>query len=484
MKAEREKVIKENQKNFNLFYKELPFIKPEETLKFSRERDRLVEETRNYVKWGYNRTKVDCTSLSKGCQTCGAGTWSCLFINNKCNASCFYCPTSQDEYGNPTTQTVEFEDVENYISYLRTFNFKGVSISGGEPFLSFDKSLHFIRRIRESFGENMYIWLYTNGILVTEEKLCLLKKAGLDEIRFDIGATGYNLEKVRLAKEIIPIVTVEIPAVPEDFQKLKNIVSELASLGVDHLNLHQIRCTEHNYKKLLRRNYTFLHGPKITVLESELTALKLIKYVKQNKINIPLNYCSFIYKYRFQRMAARRLFAPYVIRPYEEITETGIIRDLSIKGDKNIIKEQFERLSKNRNKDDFILLNDGKELHFKKKCWKDIDVDKFRIHVSYSKPFLLPAVSYRNIFKEISLTSKKKVVVERVPLMSDYEMQLSERELFETFFINDENNLKDYRHVDTILELHQAKCSVPDDVELIVNIYDFEKLRWGLLDYY
>jgi hypothetical protein len=82
------------------------------------------------------------------------------------------------------------------------------------------------------------------------------------------------------------------------------------------------------------------------------------------------------------------------------------------------------------------------------------------------------------------LTSKKKVVVERVPLISDYEMQLSERELFETFFINDENNLKDYRHVDTILELHQAKCSVPDDVELIVNIYDFEKLRWGLLDYY
>ena len=25
------------------------------------------------------------------------GAWSCLFINGRCNASCFYCPTSQDE---------------------------------------------------------------------------------------------------------------------------------------------------------------------------------------------------------------------------------------------------------------------------------------------------------------------------------------------------------------------------------------------------
>ncbi len=484
MKAEREKAIKENQKTFNLFYNELPFIKPEETLKFSRERDRLVEDIEKYVKWGYNRTKVDCTSLSKGCKTCGAGTWSCLFINNKCNANCFYCPTSQNEYGNPTTQTVEFENVEDYISYLRTFNFKGVSISGGEPFLSFDKSLHFITRIRESFGENMYIWLYTNGILATEEKLGLLKKAGLDEIRFDIGATGYNLEKVRLAKEIIPIVTVEIPAVPEDFQKLKDIVSELASLGVDHLNLHQIRCTEHNYKKLLKRNYTFLHGPKITVLESELTALKLIKYVKQNKINIPLNYCSFIYKYRFQRMAARRLFAPYVKRPYEEVTETGIIRDLFIKGDKNDMDAQFQMLKKCRKNDDFVLLNDGKELHFKKKCWKEIDFIKFNVHVSYSKPFLLPAVSYRNIFKEIPLNSKKKVVVERSPLMKSYKMKLSERELYETFFLNDEDNLKDYRHIDTVLGIHEEKGRVPRDVDFIVNVFDFEKLRWGLLDYY
>lgn len=484
MNTERERIIKANQKEFKLFYNQLSFIAPDHIIEYNRMRDQLVSEINSYVSWGYHRTKVDCSSLSKGCELCGEGTWSCLFINNKCNANCFYCPTSQNEYGNPTTQTIEFPEVEDYISYLKKFGFKGVSISGGEPLLSLDKSLHFIKRIRESFGKEMYIWLYTNGILANSDNLNLMKEAGLDEIRFDIGAAGYNLEKVRLAKSIIPVVTVEIPAIPEDFEKLKNVTQELAFIGVDHLNLHQIRCTEHNYTKLLERNYTFLHGPKITVLESELTALRLIQYIKQNHISLPVNYCSFIYKYRFQRMAARQIFAPSVVKPHEEITETGIIRDLFLKGEKEKIRDQFYLLRDNLPEENFALMNDEKELHFKKKCWRLLDFSKFDLFITYSRPFILPAVSYRNIFKEISLNRHKKIVLERSPVLHNHLINANEFALYESFFINNASSHKDYRHIDTILETQRSKCRVHEELDFIVNIFDLERLRWGLLDYF
>jgi len=287
-----------------------------------------------------------------------------------------------------------------------------------------------------------------------------------------------------LAKSIIPVVTVEIPAIPEDYGKLKNVVQELAFIGVDHLNLHQIRCTEHNYTKLLKRNYTFLHGPKITVLESELTALRLVQYIRKNHVNLPVNYCSFIYKYRFQRMAARQIFAPYVVKPHEEITETGIIRDLFLKGEKEKIRDQFYLLRDNLPEENFALMNDEKELHFTKKCWRLIDFTKFDLFITYSRPFILPSVSYRNIFREILLNRNKKIVLERSPVLHNHRINANELALYESFFINNAYSHKDYRHIDTILEPDRSKCRVHEELGFIVDIYDLERLRWGLLDYY
>ncbi len=44
----------------------------------------------------------------------------------------------------------------------------------------------------------MHVWLYTNGTLATVDILTQLRDAGLDEIRFDIGATDYNLGMIRM----------------------------------------------------------------------------------------------------------------------------------------------------------------------------------------------------------------------------------------------------------------------------------------------
>ena len=141
-----------------------------------------------------------------------------------------------------------------------------------------DLTLDYMSAVRKRCGDDVHLWLYTNGTLLTADLCSRLRDAGLDEIRFDLGAVRYHLKKLRLAVGCIPTVTVEIPAVPEDEELLKRKMVEMAGAGVNHLNLHQIRLTPYNLGPLTARGYTFLHGEKVTVLESELSALRTVRF--------------------------------------------------------------------------------------------------------------------------------------------------------------------------------------------------------------
>jgi len=48
-----------------------------------------------------------------------------------------------------------------------------VSISGGEPLLTFDRTLRYIAAVRRCSGSAVHIWMYTNGTLATAERLKL-----------------------------------------------------------------------------------------------------------------------------------------------------------------------------------------------------------------------------------------------------------------------------------------------------------------------
>jgi pyruvate formate-lyase activating enzyme-like uncharacterized protein len=212
---------------------------------------------------------------------------------------------------------------------VATLGFTGVSISGGEPLLTPELSLSFLSAVRKRCGDSVHLWLYTNGTMLTADLCSKLKDAGLDEIRFDLGATSYHLKKLRLAVGSIPTVTVEIPAVPEDEELLKLKMVEMAEAGVQHLNLHQMRLTPHNFDHLTARDYTFLHGEKVTLLESELCALRMVRFGLEQGIALPVNYCSFTYKRRFQLAASRRRAALTICGSGETVTEPGFLRTLS-----------------------------------------------------------------------------------------------------------------------------------------------------------
>ncbi|HEX2770374.1 MAG TPA: radical SAM protein [Geobacteraceae bacterium] len=379
----QQRLIESNRREYGRLYDLLTFAGPEQLAAAGAERKELLHWLDQRACFGYAGTKVDCSGLSPGCRRCGDGGWSCLFINGRCNGRCFYCPTAQDDDGPPVTNGLAFTSPEDYAAYVAALGFSGISVSGGEPLMTPDLTLAYLSAIRKRCGDDVHLWLYTNGTLLTPDLCSRLRDAGLDEIRFDLGAVRYQLKKLRLAVGCIPTVTVEIPAVPEDEELLKRKMDEMAETGVNHLNLHQMRLTPYNFGPLTERSYTFLHGEKVTVLESELCALRMVRFGLAQGIPLPVNYCSFPYKRRFQHAAARRRAALTVCVSGEVVTEPGYLRTLTATG------------------------------------------------VRYCEAVLLQNPSYRYPFDKIVLETGRALYLERRPLTTELELSDAERTALE-----------------------------------------------------
>ncbi|HAZ04963.1 MAG TPA: radical SAM protein [Marinilabiliales bacterium] len=328
-------LINENHSTFRKF-ENLKWINPYQAIEYEEERDELIHSFSEKVKYEFKDTKPWINQISKGCRLCGEGEWSCLFITGRCNANIFYCPAPQDSDDLPTAQKLEFEDPRIYADFINHFGFKGCSFSGGEPLLAFDRALHFLKTIRENCSPELYIWMYTNGILASEDKFKALADAGINEVRFDIGATNYNLKGLKKAGGIIPNITVEIPAVPEELDRMKELIPQLWEAGVTNLNLHQLRLTQHNVQKIADHGYTYLHGEQPAILESELAALDIIRFVDENNLGIGVNYCNFQYKNRFQKAGYRSKVASRVFSENETVTENGFIRKIHVPVDPSV----------------------------------------------------------------------------------------------------------------------------------------------------
>ncbi|WP_321373704.1 radical SAM protein [uncultured Draconibacterium sp.] len=283
----------------------------------------LLEKAENIL---FKSTKPYYKQISNGCKLCGLGQWSCLFITGKCNAACFYCPAPQQEDHLPTTQNLSFANPAAFAEYVNHFQFKGVSFSGGEPLLQFDRTLDYLKQVRRKCNPETYVWMYTNGILAETQKFRKLAAAGINEVRFDIGATAFRLDKIAAAKGIVPVITIEIPAVPEELERLKKLLPEMVKAGVSNLNLHQLRLTQHNVKQLSKHNYNYIHAEQPVVLESELAALELIAYAHDHSIDIGINYCSFHFKNRFQKAGFRNKIAIALADDEDVLTQNGYIR--------------------------------------------------------------------------------------------------------------------------------------------------------------
>jgi pyruvate formate-lyase activating enzyme-like uncharacterized protein len=210
--------------------------------------------------------------LSKGCQLCQRGKWFCIFITYQCNANCHFCPAP---FKDDSIRTAFGNRKEEILPYLIKHNFEGISFSGGDPFIVFDRLLEWFCYFKERLPD-YYYWVYTNGLDANTQNLKLLAMAGMDEIRFNIAATGYVsetvMERIKAARELFPFVTIEIPSIKEDFHFLEAAMEIIEKSGVDYLNLHDYILTESDPYSLYEPSGSFLLN-KLSHLKYALSSL-------------------------------------------------------------------------------------------------------------------------------------------------------------------------------------------------------------------
>ncbi|GAB6905454.1 Radical SAM domain iron-sulfur cluster-binding oxidoreductase [Desulfosarcina cetonica] len=431
------------------------------------ERGQRLKAMEPRLRLAFNATKPHLGPLSPGCRICGEGGWSCLFINGKCNCRCFYCPTPQAEIGVPTTNRISFAQSADYGDYVFQMAFDGVSISGGEPLLTPETTLRFLDSINRIRPRPRHLWMYTNGTLLTADLVKRLKAVGLDEIRFDLSAAQYDTQKIRLAVGHIPVVTVEIPAIPEDFARLVDLLPRLKTLGVNHLNLHQLRMTPYNRTRLVDRGYTFLHGEKVTVLESELTALALMQHVVEHRLDLSVNYCSFVFKNRFQKAAVRRRSARLMAKAHEDVTSSGYIRATCLVGDPERLGRQAEQLSRTGVETSLWAINSAKDrLFFHPSLWRQMTAAGLNMGVTYYEALLCPHISYRRVFKTIDVNREKRIFVEKQIVCREITLDVRQQRRFEA------------------LVIHPDGLAHPKPTEKETGFEDYEFIAPGLQTYF
>jgi len=425
--------VEANQREYNDGYHRIPWVGAARAREAEEQRGELLAMIGPEGKFFCGRTKVVLGDPSPGCRRCMDGTWSCLFIHGHCNSDCFFCPSRQDGPDVPMTNGLEFPETGAYAQYLRRMDICGVSFSGGEPLLVPDKILAFLRPLKKTFGDSIFFWMYTNGRLVTPEILGRLRDAGLDEIRFNIASSDYALDKVALARGVIPHVTVEIPAVPEDYARLSAMLTELADTGVQYLNLHQLRLTPYNIRHLLQRDYTYVHGDKVTVLESELTALRILADVRARGLPLAVNYCSFVYKNRYQGRAARRRAALIIRRPYETVTDNGFLRCLFARCDDASRPRILEALHRH-GQEGSSFVSERDRILIDPALLDRIDHSGTRICAAYDRAHMTERLSYRYPFEKVVLDQSKTIFIERESVLKEQEISRGDRGGLERWF--------------------------------------------------
>ncbi|MCS7097370.1 MAG: radical SAM protein [Candidatus Methanomethyliaceae archaeon] len=260
--------------------------------------------------------------LPKGCEICLRGAKLVLFITGICHKNCYYCPLSEKKKGRDVIYANEVlieKDLEILLEG-RAIDAEGTGITGGDPLLRLRRTLRYIKMLKEFFGSEHHIHLYTNGIYASSEAIFNLKRAGLDEIRFHIMDKIKGLE---IAKEAGLNVGVEVPAIPGEEERLKKLAICLERMGMDFLNINQLEFAPMNFLQFKERGFE-LEGNNV-VKGSEELALKIIKWAEEEGLELKVHYCSSLKKDQLQykmRMMRRR---KNIIRPYEEALEDGLI---------------------------------------------------------------------------------------------------------------------------------------------------------------
>ena len=272
--------------------------------------------------------KIFEDNYSRGCQLCQQGKWICIYLTYLCNAQCHFCPAPYKQVDKIVSDFGN--DKDTIYHYLEKYNFSGISFSGGDCFLVFDRLLHWLSFFKQR-NPHIYFWVYTNGLAVDEQKLRKLADAGLDEIRFNIAASGYNnplvLEQLSNATKLIANVAVEIPSIPDNCSKLLSVLPFLNEIKVKYLHLHEYLLMPDDPSYKTKNKNTFLFNKEASLVyhtQSLKNTEKIKQYCSANNLSIKVNNCS-LYKKEVQMLYRRLMMGKIFKKQYDLLSQDGML---------------------------------------------------------------------------------------------------------------------------------------------------------------
>ncbi len=261
------------------------------------------------------------TAQSKGCRFCQLGAALVLFITGSCERHCFYCPVSDYRrdadviYANETRVSCDTDVLRE----ARSMDALGTGMTGGEPLQRLDRTLHYIKLLKRSMGDDHYIHVYT-GIAPPHRTLQALVNAGLDEIRlhpplevWSTFALSPYYGALKEAKAVGLQAGVEIPAI-KDVSEIVKAVEQCQAF----LNLNELEFSETNYDAMRAEGYT----PQMSsyaAVGSEAVAQDIVRTSSRSY------YCSSTSKDRVQLRERLKRKASYLARGFDEITQDGTL---------------------------------------------------------------------------------------------------------------------------------------------------------------
>jgi pyruvate formate-lyase activating enzyme-like uncharacterized protein len=205
----------------------------------------------------------------------------------------------------------------------------GTGVTGGEPLLRMDRVITCCRLLKDEFGPDHHIHLYTGH---APEKGVLESLSGLvDELRFhppedcwpDILSSQF-IKATRDAKESGFSVGFEVPALP-------GVATLLPALPyLDFLNINELEWGDLNASAMRKRRYQLVDGVHNAVLGAHAWAAEISRHEK-------VHWCSSAFKDAVQLRKRLMRIAKNTARPFDEITDDGtIVYGVIEKGDNSL----------------------------------------------------------------------------------------------------------------------------------------------------
>jgi pyruvate formate-lyase activating enzyme-like uncharacterized protein len=249
-----------------------------------------------------NRTYFvgDESKFPKGCRSCLLGTGlGAIRKTNKCNLKCKFCydygeiddipPIGEGMWEIGGTKFYE-RDIDLLLSIQQKPT--GISYVYLEPFMEIEKYYPVIKKFSDA---QIYQHLYTNGTLATEETLKALGEAGLDEIRFNLGASDCSdkvIENIGIAKKYIKNVGIETPMTPEFFKAFFKKKQAILDTKLDFINCAELHLNENNIYNYNGENMYIARLGYISPIWSRELTLKFMKIADEEKWDLVVHDCS------------------------------------------------------------------------------------------------------------------------------------------------------------------------------------------------